>query len=264
MPDYPMLRPEQVNPFNAALKQAFQTYGHGLQAAYAKPNMEQALQKAILANKWNPKIWESEIGLRGAQAGLAGTESDKLRFLMGNPQYINPEARLISQALGENRGEGQQINPQNSNPGNARGRFPNLAAQGQQDFMPNEEFGAANRATPEEMDYIAEHGNGEFQKNSGAANNPTMNIGGQEAEFVPEEGTGYTPEMAAEYQNNLKKSNVNGNNYNPNALAFNPPQLNSPTGHPQLDNLWYKKFGMSPLDQAQLELSQKQAENIKL
>ena len=50
MPDYPMLKPEQVNPFNAALTQAFKTYGQGLQAAYAKPNMEQALQKSILEN----------------------------------------------------------------------------------------------------------------------------------------------------------------------------------------------------------------------
>lgn len=46
-----------------------------VQAQYAQPMAQQSLQAAILQNQWNPKIWQSEIGLRGAQSGLAGAQS---------------------------------------------------------------------------------------------------------------------------------------------------------------------------------------------
>lgn len=46
-----------------------------VQAKYAEPNAVEALQSAKLQNIWNPKIWQSEIGLRGAQAGKLGQET---------------------------------------------------------------------------------------------------------------------------------------------------------------------------------------------
>lgn len=75
MPNFPILTPEQANPFNAALKQAFQTYHQGLQSAFEKPTLEQALLKAQQENEWNPKIWESQINQRNAQTGLLGQQS---------------------------------------------------------------------------------------------------------------------------------------------------------------------------------------------
>jgi hypothetical protein len=46
-----------------------------VQAKYAEPMAQQSLTAAQLSNKWNPKIWQSEIGLRGAQAGKLGKET---------------------------------------------------------------------------------------------------------------------------------------------------------------------------------------------
>lgn len=46
-----------------------------VQAKYAEPITQQYLTKSIQANQWNPKIWQSEIGLRGAEAGKMEKET---------------------------------------------------------------------------------------------------------------------------------------------------------------------------------------------
>lgn len=46
-----------------------------VQAKYAEPMAAQGLTKAKQENEWNPKIWQSEIGLRGAQTGLTNQQS---------------------------------------------------------------------------------------------------------------------------------------------------------------------------------------------
>ncbi|MDD5211395.1 MAG: hypothetical protein PHV62_03205 [Sulfuricurvum sp.] len=46
-----------------------------VQAKYAEPMAAQGLTKAMQENQWNPKIWQSEIGLRGAEAGKLGKET---------------------------------------------------------------------------------------------------------------------------------------------------------------------------------------------
>ena len=51
--------------------------------------------------------------------------------------------------------------------------------------------------------------------------------------------------------------------YHPDALAYNPPNLQSPTGNPGLDPLYYKKFGMSPIVQAQMDLAKSQTEKYQ-
>lgn len=51
MSDYPTLTPEQVNPYNGALKQAYQTYEQGLQAAHMRSMYEQDLQTKQLQNQ---------------------------------------------------------------------------------------------------------------------------------------------------------------------------------------------------------------------
>jgi hypothetical protein len=46
-----------------------------VQAQYAEPMAKEGLTKAQQENIWNPKVWQSEIGLRGAQAGKLGKET---------------------------------------------------------------------------------------------------------------------------------------------------------------------------------------------
>lgn len=75
MPNYPILTPEQANPFASILSQAFNTYGK-VQGFKEK---EAAIQKALLENKFLPREKESEIALRGAQSGLYGQQAEKLR-----------------------------------------------------------------------------------------------------------------------------------------------------------------------------------------
>lgn len=46
-----------------------------VQAQYAQPMAKEALTAAQQQNQFNPRIWESEIGLRGAQANQLGKET---------------------------------------------------------------------------------------------------------------------------------------------------------------------------------------------
>jgi len=46
-----------------------------VQAQYAQPMAEQGLLQAKQKTEYDPKIWESEIGLRGAQTGLTNQQS---------------------------------------------------------------------------------------------------------------------------------------------------------------------------------------------
>jgi hypothetical protein len=242
MPDYPLLSDEQVNPFANAVSKALSGYNEGLKTRFAKPKMEQELQKAILENLWNPRLWESEIGLRGAQAGLAGSEAAKNRFLVGNPQYISPEGMLISQALGQrnpqsgvgsngNAGGGYQSQPQ------ASGNYPRVnqnRAQALDQGVQDEGLGQGYSLSPEEQQHSATMKPGD-----------SMVIG--QGQSQPQ-------------QQSPQQLPADSSQYSPDALAFNPPQMQSPTGNPQLDTLWYKKFGMPPVSQAQMDIEQKKAE----
>lgn len=230
MPDYPMLRPEQVNPWNAALKQAFATYGEGLKAAFAKPSMEQALLKSQQENIWNPQIWQSEIGLRDAQAGLAGSEAQKNRFLVNNPQYISPEGMLITQSMRQNGYQGGNTPQPNGRIGNSA--VTPLDQQNIDTMQPGQS-------------YVI--GSGQAPGNYGQQSAPQ----------------GQPPQQGQPQQAGARAQMPTAEQYDQNAMAFNPPQLPSPTGNPNLDNLWFKKFGMSPLLQAQLDLSTKQAEKYQ-
>ena len=224
MPDYPMLTPGQVNPWNAALKQAFSTYGEGLKAAYAKPNLEQALLKAKQANIYNPKIWESEIGLRGAQAGLAGSEAVKNQFLVNHPEYINPDAALLFGRPGENNqsnGNGMQ---QGGSPQQAMGS-PNIAGASPTDqqnidqMKPGQSYVIGSGQSPNEQGQSTKQGQQPQQQQSGGQNQ------------MP-----------------------NAEQYDPAAFAFNMPKLPT-TGNQQRDAALYKRYGLSPEQQTKLDLA---------
>jgi hypothetical protein len=67
--------PAQTSPFADLLKNAMAAYQTGVKSRYAQPMAEQGLVKAVQENQWNPKIWQSEIGLRGSQSGLYNQEA---------------------------------------------------------------------------------------------------------------------------------------------------------------------------------------------
>jgi hypothetical protein len=159
-------------------------------AKYAEPNAVASLTTAQQHNMFDPRIWNSEIALRGAQGGLATSEAAKNRFLVGNPEYISPEGMLIQKAI-----EHQQAQAQ---------------------------------------------GNGQQGGSSGSAAN----------------GSNGQPSQAGDQQ-------FNRSQYHPDAMAFNPPQLPSPTGDPNLDNMYFKKYGMSPIVQTQLDLAKSQSEKYQ-
>lgn len=89
IPAMPQITGGEANPLAGAIPQAAQlqqalinNYLNSVKAQYAQPQAEQDLQKAILANQqsqqnldWNPKRWQSDIGLQNAQAGLANQQA---------------------------------------------------------------------------------------------------------------------------------------------------------------------------------------------
>jgi|GEM_PF-3512353 hypothetical protein len=182
-----------------------------VQAKYAEPNAAAALKTAQQHNIFDPRIWESEIGLRGSQSSELMSEAQKNKFLVNNPQYISPEGMLISQAI-----QNQQGNQGGGNPAPQAGGSSNMG-----------NIGIPNSAT------------------SSVANS-LQNINAK---------PGQLPQPNA--------PQFNSSQYNPNALAFNMPNLPSPTGNSALDNLYFKKFGMAPAMQAQLDLSKAQAEKYQ-
>lgn len=208
-PEFKPLSLEQAAPFGNAYDIMASAIQKNMEAQklkelmpYFAPQAQADLTKAQLVNKFYPQDITSQINLRGAQAGLAGSEADKIRFLLKNPQYISPEGMLISQAMG------------NSAANSGGGQHEQRGYQGT-----NDNLGYSSNAQGNNVDTINTENN---------------------------------------YGNNTQQPEQNIS-YNPNAMAFNPPQLQSPTGNSQLDNMWYKKFGMSPVIQQKLDIAKEQA-----
>lgn len=211
--------PAQTSPFADLLKNAMAAYQTGIQSRYAQPMAEQGLVKAVQENQWNPKIWQSEIGLRGAQAGLAGSEASKNRFLVQNPEYISAEGKLMALAIEQQRKQQEQQQAQ-------------LLSQQQQPQQP------------------------QVQPQSNILNQPNQASNGQQTPFI-------NPKLVQSQFSQPQNNQAAQAQYSPDALAFNPPTLQSPTGNPSLDNLYYNKFGMSPIVKTQIELAKAQSEKYQ-
>ena len=204
---------------NAQLAEAKVPFASQLEQALASKSQQEA--------QWyGPKI-RSDIGLQGAQAGLAGSEAAKNRFLVANPEFYSPEGMLIHRALQQ---QGNGNNPvqlstslndtlsQNAPPAEVRPSSP-LSDSIRQLISPP----ASTGMTPA-------RGNGQ---------------GGMTPWNPQAEGNAQAPQETVQQQQQ----------YDPNALAFNPPQLPSPTGNQQLDNMYWNKYGMNPVIKQQLDLS---------
>lgn len=59
---------------------------------FVEPNAKADLQTKELSNQWNPQIWQSEIGLRGA-------ESNKIKYLLDHPGFMGGDETKTLEAL---------------------------------------------------------------------------------------------------------------------------------------------------------------------
>lgn len=95
-PDFQRISFDEANPMLTGMAKGQQLMQNNLKFPID-------LQSAILANKlkgqefdWNPRIWESEIGLRGAQSGLAGAQTGLTQSQTG---MSNLKLRYLQQVL---------------------------------------------------------------------------------------------------------------------------------------------------------------------
>lgn len=92
------LTPEEASPFGNIIQNMMRDYQNAVKSAYIKPSLAEELKKAQLYNKYYGPNIESEIGLRGAQAGHLGAET---RGLDITNKYLEPklQAELLQQAV---------------------------------------------------------------------------------------------------------------------------------------------------------------------
>lgn len=66
------------SPINDIISNLFGGYEQGVKASYLQPTLAEQLKKSQLENKWYEPNMESQIGLRGAQAGQASAHAGLL------------------------------------------------------------------------------------------------------------------------------------------------------------------------------------------
>jgi hypothetical protein len=130
----------------------------GAEAKYAEPMAKEGLTKAQQENEWNPKIWQSEIGLRGAQSGLAGAQTgntnieaklnqiklDYLKQLLGNKNQVGQQSS--SSQMGGGQSGGQQSSD------GSMGGSQNQVGGGQSTQQPNNSLYGISTPTPTQED----------------------------------------------------------------------------------------------------------------
>lgn len=238
-PDFKRISFDEANPHLVGMRKAQELQAKilanqiaSVNAKYADPKAYQALQKSILENKWYSPKMQSDIGLQGAQANLAGAHAGKERFLTNNPEYINPAGMYIQQAM-EHQGR------QGGQGGGAQGGGYAPQSGGQAGGQP----GAGQAGG-----YPQDAGSNPEQNGIAEYSSPAVREGQSAPVGAPNEAqqSGYSPTQ-----------------YDPNAMAYNPPNLQSPTGNPNLDTGYYKTIGMNPIEQAKMELAKSQAEKYQ-
>lgn len=70
-----------------------------VQAKYAEPMAQGNLTKLNQENQYNPRIWESEMNLRGAQATNLGAETKKTNYLLEHPGFMGGDETKSLEAL---------------------------------------------------------------------------------------------------------------------------------------------------------------------
>jgi len=104
--NFSILSPEQANPMGYGLSQGIAAHLNQLNAEklqqlmpYVAPQAQADLQKAQLFNQYYGKDINSQIGLRGAQAGNLSADTKKTNFFLNNPGYFAGDEMKTVQAL---------------------------------------------------------------------------------------------------------------------------------------------------------------------
>lgn len=116
---YRKLEAEEVNPFANLLQNALGNYQNLLKTAYMPASLSEELKKAQLYNKYYGPNIESQIGLRGAQAGHLGAETRGLNI---QNQFLPEKLRQL-----QNLRSFKESHPYMNLPGNA-GQIASLLA----------------------------------------------------------------------------------------------------------------------------------------
>lgn len=251
LPFNPIPTWEQSNPVLAGFGQSQQMYGQMLQnalkqneAQYAQPNSQQALQQAMLQNQYYGPNMESEIGLRGAQTGLAGQQSKMVQFQMEHPELFgqSPAAMLewlkkngvdVNSQLGNGGFSGAGMNDQFQesqslggalpSPGsNQVGMPPTMGGQGQpmQNQMPGMQTGIGSNPNSFMQSYLRKNLIGseldpyqqaglELQKNIAQSEIPLRTERINQASQIASTAAS-TKQNVAKFLNNYEKANFKG------------------------------------------------------
>ncbi len=148
-PDFQPLSFDQANPFLTGMSkgqnmmQSFMKFPQDMQAQmlaneiqkvnakYAEPMAQGNLTKLNQENQWNPKIWQSEIGLRGAEAGKLGKETQwydkeaqaRINLQGAQTAGLNAEAGMNQIKLDYMK---TLLAPPSANQGGGQGQSPNM------------------------------------------------------------------------------------------------------------------------------------------
>lgn len=134
LPDFKRISFDEANPFLTG-------FGKGQNLVQSNTKFPVDLQQAILNNKlkgqefeWNPKIWESNIGLQGAQAGLAqsttGMNNLKLNYLRQILSGQGGGSQGSSQGVGGGSDSGYSYDSNGNNVVASQADIDNVAQNG--------------------------------------------------------------------------------------------------------------------------------------
>lgn len=129
------------SPIADIISNLFGGYEQGVKASYLKPSLAEQLKKSQLENKWYEPNIKSEIGLRGAHAGLLGEQTKGVRIENQYlPQYkqaqieqLNAQAdkaKLMQMVREQLLGGGIPSSSPQGQPGQSMQSIPMFSGQG--------------------------------------------------------------------------------------------------------------------------------------
>jgi hypothetical protein len=170
---YPLLTAQQmgVPDVIASLMQG-QKYGQSQQM------FPQTLLHAQQVNQWYPKLQQSLINLQTQQGGMFGSEAQKNRFLVQNPQYINLLASMYGNQQRPTINQPNQLTNQNtyqppSTSGGGGMNNTNAMIQSQINNNPNQMQNNVNTSPPSNQN-LGDYGLS-IPSLSASATNPLLN-----------------------------------------------------------------------------------------
>lgn len=133
-----------------ALLKAMQANYQGAMANKERTLLPEEVEKAQLENKWYGPKMQSDIGLQGAQAGLAGAEADTDRFKLSHGLLYTPEVQnlMYAQHLAQ---QGDQQQAQQAQQVLQQQQIQQQLAQLMKQGLPNTNLPSSNLTMPNTM-----------------------------------------------------------------------------------------------------------------